>query len=151
MLSLLLLATAKTLLAQTSPKPIQSVTANNPWMDNQLVEPAALALLINQGKAGDIIIYNIGVVEDIKGARHIGPASDSENLKKLKAGVSGLPKNTAIIIYCGCCPFAKCPNIRPAFTELIKEGFTNIRLLNLTKNLQSNWTAQHYPMKTEQL
>ena len=149
-LSFLLLATARTLLAQTSPKPIQSITANNPWTDKQLVEPAALALLITRGKAGDVIIYNIGAVEDIKGARHIGPVSNLENLKKLETAVSGLPKNKAIIIYCGCCPFVKCPNIRPAFIELIKEGFTNIKLLNLPKNLQSNWIAQHYPMGTEQ-
>jgi len=137
---------ANHLFGQANPGPMPSLGVTNPWTNNQLIEPADLAAMINNGTAGNLAIYNIGAVEDIKGAKHIGPVSNPENLEKLKAAVAGLPKNTAIIIYCGCCPFTKCPNIRPAFIELTKDGFTDVKLLNLPKNLQTNWIAPGYPL-----
>ena len=128
---------------------MQSLDAKDPWTAKQLIAPAVLATDMKDGKTNDFHIYNIGAVEDIKGAKHIGPVSNLTNLEKLKANIASLPKNTVIIIYCGCCPFSKCPNIRPAFTELTKEGFTDIRLLDLPKNLQSNWITPGYPLKTK--
>ena len=41
----------------------------------------------------------------------------------------------------------KCPNIRPAFKELAAEGFTNIKVLDLKKNLQTDWVDKNYPMQ----
>jgi len=51
-----------------------------------------------------------------------------------------------MVIYCGCCPFTKCPNIRPAFQQLKKMGFTNVKVLDLPVNLQTNWIAIGYPL-----
>ncbi|GGH12613.1 hypothetical protein GCM10007352_19500 [Mucilaginibacter phyllosphaerae] len=110
------------------------------------MEPALLAANIKENPAKLPLILNIGAVEDIKGAKHIGAADKTENLKALKAMVTTLPKNADIVIYCGCCPFTKCPNIRPAFQELKKMGFTHIKLLNLPVNLQTNWIAKGYPL-----
>jgi hypothetical protein len=132
--------------AQTSPGAMTMPGVTNPWKDSELIEPATLAAAINAGEVKNAVIYNIGVVEDIKGATHIGGASKAENLEKLKRTASALPKSTPIIIYCGCCPFAKCPNIRPAFTELKSLGFNNVKLLNLPVNLQTNWIAKGYPL-----
>ncbi|MEO7215202.1 rhodanese-like domain-containing protein [Mucilaginibacter sp.] len=132
--------------AQTSPVALPAVLNNYPWTDSELIEPAALAASIKANTATLPLIINIGAVEDIKGAKHIGAASKSENLKALKSMVATLPKNTGIVIYCGCCPFPKCPNIRPAFQELKKMGFTNVKLLNLPVNLQTNWIGKGYPL-----
>ena len=131
--------------AQTSPKPMAALGINNPWSDSQLLEPSVLAGKIKTGETIPVIL-NIGAVEDIKGAKHIGPVSNAENLEKLKNTVAALPKNTALVIYCGCCPFTKCPNIRPAFLELEKSGFTNIKMLNLPVNLKTNWIANGFPL-----
>ncbi|RYE24292.1 MAG: rhodanese-like domain-containing protein [Sphingobacteriaceae bacterium] len=92
------------------------------------------------------LILNIGVVTDIKGARHIGAVSEAQNMKKLNTAVHLLPKTTPVVIYCGCCPFNKCPNIRPAFTALQKEGFTNIKVLDLPTNLKVDWSSKGYPL-----
>jgi len=116
-----------------------------PWTNDQLLEPAVLAAQLT-GDRDHAMILNIGKVEDIKGARHIGPVSKPENLEKLKSQVRSLPKNTELIIYCGCCPFAKCPNIRPAFATLKKMGFTNIKVLDIPVNLETNWTSKGYPL-----
>jgi hypothetical protein len=132
--------------AQTSPATIPTLEKPNPWTENQLIEPAELAALINNSKSDVPVIFNIGAVEDIKGAKHIGAVSNAENMEKFKHELNLLPHNTEIIIYCGCCPFSKCPNIRPAFLELQKTGFTNIKLLNLPTNLKTNWIAKGYPL-----
>lgn len=135
-----------TVKAQTNPVALPAALNNYPWADGDLLEPAVLAASI-QGNAAKLpLILNIGAVEDIKGAKHIGAAGKTENLTALKNAVAMLPKNTGIVIYCGCCPFPKCPNIRPAFQELKKMGFTHIKLLNLPVNLQTNWIAKGYPL-----
>jgi len=135
--------------AQISNPVAPTLTVSNPWTDTQLIEPSVLATQIKAGGTNIPLILNIGAVEDIKGATHIGAVNDAKNLEKLKITVAALPKNTAIVIYCGCCPFAKCPNIRPAFAELIKSGFTNVKLLNLSTNLKTNWIAKGYPLAGE--
>ena len=76
-----------------------------PWKSNQLMQPADLAALINNPKAKKPLIFNIGVVENIKGARNIGPASVNKNLSAFEGAIKGVPKNAAIVVYCGCCPF----------------------------------------------
>ena len=110
------------------------------------MEPDALAsLLINQ-KAQKPVIYNIGPLAGIKGAINIGSTSNKANLDKLGKALAGVPKDKMVVIYCGCCPFRNCPNIRPAFKLLKDMGFKNPRLLNLKQNLKVDWTDLGYPM-----
>lgn len=117
---------------------------SNPWTKNQLMEPSVLAKMIEKGQK--IRIYNIGVVEDIKGATHLGAASEKQNVEKLSKVLKGLPKNEMIVVYCGCCPMDKCPNIRPAFKALNDQKFTKAYLLNLTVNLKTEWINKGYPL-----
>jgi hypothetical protein len=144
---LLFLTAAISLKAQTSPGTAPTLGPLNPWTAKQLIEPDELAAAINSSTPGKPFIFNIGAVEDIKGAKHIGAVSKPESLESFKKVVSGMPKDTRIIIYCGCCPFTKCPNIRPAFSLLTGLGFTNIKLLDLPVNLKTNWRDKGYPME----
>jgi rhodanese-related sulfurtransferase len=129
--------------AQTSPKP-QTTLNKYPWTEKDLLAPELLAADIKNGKTP--LIYNIGVVEDIKGARNIGAASKAESIEKLKTAVAKLPKNTTVVIYCGCCPFTRCPNAQPAFNTLKSMGFTNVKLLNLPENLKTDWINKGFPL-----
>ncbi|WP_199233806.1 rhodanese-like domain-containing protein [Pedobacter sp. HMWF019] len=95
----------------------------------------------------NVKIYNIGVVENIKGAVNIGGASKPENLEKFRKTLKDLPKKQTIVIYCGCCPMGKCPNIRPAFNLLSAEKFTNIKLLELPDNIKIDWIDKGYPIE----
>jgi len=51
------------------------------------------------------------------------------------------------VIYCGCCPWDRCPNIKPAFEELAKMGFTRVKALYLAENFKVNWTDAGYPVQ----
>ena len=108
--------------AQISPKAIPSSIVANPWMETDLLNPAELAAEMKGTTTTTSFIFNIGAVDDIKGAKHIGPVSKPENMNSLVSAVFPLPKSAAIVIYCGCCPFVKCPNIRPAFEQFKKNG-----------------------------
>ena len=52
-----------------------------------------------------------------------GTASKEDGLADLKKWLATLPRSTNVVIYCGCCPFDRCPNIRPAYTALRDTGF----------------------------
>jgi hypothetical protein len=121
--------------------------SDEPWTDKQLKDPAALAATIADSKAPQPVIFNIGPVQQIKGAIAIGPANAQTNLDKLKQRLTKLPKDKEVIIYCGCCPFSRCPNVRPAFELLKKLKFTNAKLLNLPSNLNDDWISKGYPME----
>ena len=121
--------------------------SDNPWTDKQLKDPAVLAAAIADPKAPRPLIFNIGPVQQIKGAIAIGPATKPDNLEKLKQQLAKLPKDKEVIIYCGCCPYSRCPNVRPAFELLKKLKFTNAKLLNLPSNLNDDWISKGYPLE----
>ena len=120
---------------------------DDPWTDKQLKDPAVLAFALTDSKASRPVIFNIGPVDQIKGAIAIGPASAPANLDKLKKQLAKLPRDKEVIIYCGCCPFRRCPNVRPAFELLKQMKFTNAKLLNLPSSLKEDWISKGYPME----
>jgi thiosulfate/3-mercaptopyruvate sulfurtransferase len=120
--------------------------AQNPenWTKSQLMEPAQLAQQITTGKQIPLIL-SIGPGALIKHSVDIGSVSDEEALYKLQEQLKNVPKDTSIVVYCGCCPFAHCPNIRPAIQVLKDKKFTNYKLLNLEHNLKTDWLDKGYP------
>ena len=69
-----------------------------------------------------------------------------EGLQKLTAVLKSLDKKKKIVIYCGCCPFEHCPNVRPAIDMLIDMKFTNYFVLNLPHNIKTDWIDKGYPV-----
>lgn len=122
---------------------VSAQTSNEPWFSKQLIQPSELAKIINEKTT---FIFNIGPAGLIKNAIEIGEGQDKNNVEKLKNEVSKLPKDANIVIYCGCCPFGDCPNIRPTFKLLNDLKFTNHKLLNLPENLKVDWIDKGYPM-----
>jgi len=114
--------------------------------DRQYIEPLELATLLESPDAGNMLILNTGPVNDIRGAVNIGAVSEAKNLKKLKKLLRKLPKDKEIVIYCGCCPLAGCPNIQPAYDLLTEMNFTNYKVLNLREDLKTDWIDKGYPM-----
>ena len=119
---------------------------NDPWTQQQLLAPADLAKVLNDPKAPQPLVFSVGMQAIIKGSIDIGPAMKAENLNVLKGKLNKLPKNTQIVVYCGCCPFSRCPNIRPAMELLKNMQFTNYKLLNLPQNVKVDWIDKDYPM-----
>jgi thiosulfate/3-mercaptopyruvate sulfurtransferase len=125
-------------------------TNSEPWKPEQLMAPAELATIINDSATRQPLIISVGPVGLIKGAVDIGPVHEKEKLDKLKERLAKEKKDRMIVIYCGCCPFEHCPNIRPAFKLLNEMKFTNQKLLNLPHNLKADWINSGYPMTTPQ-
>jgi len=119
---------------------------SEPWKPEQLIAPLELAAIINNPVAPQPLIISVGPAGLIKGAVDIGPVHEKENLNKLKKLLSEEKKDREIVIYCGCCPFQNCPNIRPAFKLLDEMKFANQKLLNLPHNLKADWINYGYPM-----
>src|ERR1700712_5328840 len=106
--------------------------AADPWTAREVVAPEALASEVVANNVRGPLIIHIGFdvlyrAAHIKGTPYAGPASKAEGIEELKKAVAGQPHDRAIVLYCGCCPMDKCPNIRPAFTAIHEMGFANIR------------------------
>jgi thiosulfate/3-mercaptopyruvate sulfurtransferase len=113
---------------------------------SQLMPTADLVRLLEKPDAKKPLIYNIGFVGNIKGAEKLAPASKEDGLKLLRERTSKLSKRTPIVVYCGCCPFEHCPNVKPAYTMLQKMGFINAKILDLPTSIKADWIDKGYPM-----
>src|SRR5258708_33633306 len=69
-------------------------------------------------------------------------------MKELTTWAAGLPRSTNLVIYCGCCPLERCPNIRPAFQALQGLGFKNLRVLLLPQDFATDWAGKGLPYDT---
>ena len=118
------------------------------WTADQLMEPAALAQTLKINKKVPIII-SVGPGALIPNSIDIGMVSEEKKLDKFKEEIEGnkwvAEFNFSIVIYCGCCPFERCPNVRPAIDVLKKMKFTNYHLLNLPTNIKTDWISKGYP------
>jgi thiosulfate/3-mercaptopyruvate sulfurtransferase len=81
----------------------------------------------------------------ITGTSFAGPGSKAEGIADLKKAVAGQPHDRDIILYCGCCPFDKCPNIRPALAALHEMGFTHVKAMMVETNLKTDWIDKGFP------
>ncbi len=115
------------------------------WTADQLMEPAALANVLSSGKEVPLII-SVGPGAVIPHSYKAGMASTPEGMSAFTAKLDSLPKDTKLVIYCGCCPFEHCPNVRPAIDVLKEKGFTHYYLLNLPANIKTDWISKGYPV-----
>lgn len=121
----------------------QSLAQNSvTWTPDQLLEPAQLAHSLDSGKNAPLVIC-VGPGAVIPHSIDVGPAKDS--LAKLRSTLLDLNRDAAIVVYCGCCPFDHCPNVRPAIALLKELHFTNYKLLNLPHNIKTDWLDKGYP------
>ncbi len=121
---------------------------SDPWTPGELLQPAALALMVQSAKAPILLSVAFPVLyrgRHIAHAINAGPTSKPEGIEALKKEVAGLAKDADVVIYCGCCPMVKCPNIRPAYRVLKELGFTHVRVLSLPTNLHTDWVSKDYP------
>ncbi|NDJ13092.1 MAG: rhodanese-like domain-containing protein [Acidobacteriia bacterium] len=124
-----------------------SLLAGDVWQSKDLVQPKDVAADIRS----PLLLY-VGFpvlfrAAHIPGSVYAGPGSKTEGIEMLKKAVEGQPKNRAIIVYCGCCPWEKCPNMRPAFTALREMGYTNLKAMAIPENLKTDWTDKGYPIE----
>jgi hypothetical protein len=122
---------------------------SDPWSKQQTVQPADLAKELEDSSSAPTVVFvgfkRLYTAGHIKGAQYHGSGGSDEGLKEFTVWAASLPRSTNLVIYCGCCPMEKCPNIRPAFKALQSLGFQRIRVLMLTNDFASDWAAKGLP------
>jgi len=82
----------------------------------------------------------------IPGAEYVGAGNTAEGIQHLRERVKNLSKESAIVLYCGCCPWSHCPNVNPAYDALKQLGFTNVKVLYIANNFGADWVDKGYPV-----
>ena len=116
----------------------------------QLINPEDLLNILQSPKGEKPLILNVGpsllyMQAHIPGSEYIGASSDSQGMESLRRRVKPLPHNRFIVLYCGCCPWSHCPNVRPAYDALHKAGFTNVKVLYIADNFGTDWVYKGFP------
>lgn len=131
--------------AQFAPTPVSATTIP---AGNQMQAPE-LVHLLNPSDTQPLILQvgsRIFFAEaHIRGAQFAGPGSQPAGIELLEKTVASSPKHRLIVLYCGCCPWNRCPNVGPAFKRLHELGFTNVKVLYLANNFGDDWVAKGYP------
>jgi thiosulfate/3-mercaptopyruvate sulfurtransferase len=117
---------------------------------SQLLNPAELVKVLQSPQGEKPLVIQVGShvlyqQAHIPGSEYIGPASSESGLQRLSKRVEPLPRNRFIVIYCGCCPWSHCPNVKPASDALRAMGFTNVKVLYIADNFGANWVDKGYP------
>ena len=128
----------------------RGVAGDDPWAPGDLIQPDELARLLS-GEHKPVVLQ-IGIVHlyrmgHIPGSKYAGLASEAEGLNGLKKQAQSLDRNSEVVCYCGCCPWANCPNTRPAYLTLREMGFNKIRMLYLPESFGQDWSAKGYPVE----
>ena len=117
----------------------------------QLIQPEDLVNTLKSAKGSKPLIIQVGfrvlyVQAHVPGSEYMGPASSAEGIRQLRKRVEALPRTQSIVLYCGCCPWDKCPNVNPAYKEHRALGFTDVRVLYIADNFGKDWVDKGYPV-----
>lgn len=119
------------------------------WKKEQLMPTAELAEKIKTNAKDKPILFNVGPMEQIKGAVFVGRGTSATSIEKMKSSLSLESKTKPVVVYCGCCSYASCPNIKPAYDALVSLGFKNAKVLELPVGIKEDWVSKGYPMDEE--
>jgi thiosulfate/3-mercaptopyruvate sulfurtransferase len=136
-----------------SPAAKSATTAPDPAGETELptLLPSELAtLLATQGRPRPLLLHvgfrKLYQQAHIPGSEYVGPTSSPGALAALRTRVKDLERGTSVVVYCGCCPWDRCPNVRPVAHLLRELGFENARLLLLPQSFDADWVARGYPI-----
>ena len=116
---------------------------------SRLIHPEDLLKVLQTGKEKPLILqvgpHILFAQAHIVGSEYVGAASTEAGLNQLRKRVESVPRSQFIVLYCGCCPWSHCPNVKPAHDALTAMGFTNVKVLYLSDNFGTNWVDKGYP------
>jgi len=127
----------------------QAIAQWSPIAPGRLISPEDLAKMLQSGKEKPLMLqvgsHMLFLQAHIPGSEYVGPGANEAGLQQLRKRVESLPRNKFIILYCGCCPWNHCPNVKPADDALHTMGFTNVKVLYIADNFGTNWVDKGYP------
>jgi thiosulfate/3-mercaptopyruvate sulfurtransferase len=116
-----------------------------------LLEPEAFAANLRSPSAAKPLMLHVGfrtlyVQAHIPGSEYAGPTGQDAGLAALRARVASLAKDAPIVLYCGCCPWSRCPNVAAAYDALHALGFSHVKVLHIDQDFGTNWVDKGYPV-----
>lgn len=139
---------------EAPPANAKAQSSPDPWIPNSVITPQQLAQIISDSRQRRLVIFYVGPAalykrSHIPDAKFIGPPAQPDALKSLDQEAQKLDRHREIVIYCGCCPWNVCPNIRPAFAALHERGFKKVSVLHLPDSFRQDWVSQGFPTETK--
>jgi rhodanese-related sulfurtransferase len=118
---------------------------------SELINPEELVKVLQSPKGEKPLMIQVGShvlyqQAHIPGSEYIGPGSSEIGIQQLRKRVESLPRSKFILIYCGCCPWSHCPNVKPADDALHAMGFTKVKVLYIPGNFGMDWVEKGYPV-----
>ena len=135
-------------LIATAPAMAQSGSAPT-IPEEALIQPVVLADILKKGNPPPLLQVGFSVMyteAHIPGSIYAGPTGTEAGLEKLKIAVQGFDKAKPVVIYCGCCPWVRCPNVAGAYKTLTGLGFTRIQVLYIADNFGADRADKGYPV-----
>lgn len=129
-------------------------TRRGPWNKTQLIMPKELAALLSHSgdKKPPVLCVGFDFLykgAHVPGAQFIGPGREVKGIEALKKWAGGIPLGQEVVLYCGCCPFKECPNIRPAFEALRQAGLKRLKVLYIENSFARDWVDMGLPVEKE--
>jgi len=113
-----------------------------------LVQPQELtAQLAGKGVRPAVFMVGPNVLyrsKHIPGSVYAGPGQSAAGLAMLKAAAANLPRDREVVVYCGCCPWDRCPNVKPTVDLLKQMGFAKVKALYLVTGFKADWMDKGY-------
>jgi thiosulfate/3-mercaptopyruvate sulfurtransferase len=127
----------------------QQAGAAQDYPPASILEPSQLvALLARPGEKPLVICVGFEFLFNaahIPGALFIGPGRNATGLSALQKWADKVPRNKPIVLYCGCCPWNACPNVRPAYAALKQMGFSQLKVVRMKEDFARDWVQKGYP------
>jgi rhodanese-related sulfurtransferase len=115
--------------------------------DLALVQPPELAARLAGKAAPAVFMVGPNVLyrsKHIPGSVYAGPGQSEAGLAILKAEAGKLARDREVVVYCGCCPWDRCPNVKPAVELLKQMGFAKAKALYLGTGFKADWLDKGY-------
>ncbi len=115
-----------------------------------LVQLDELARVLADSTAVRPVVIQVGFAPlyrsyHIPGSVYAGPGSKPEGRAALRKALAAVPADRPVVLYCGCCPWVDCPNVRPAFQVAREAGRTGVRVLYIAGNFERDWVEKGLP------
>lgn len=133
--------------------PVSPSAPLDSWQNAERMTPEELASILRSPEAEKPSLFQVGfrvlfAQAHIPGSQFAGPGSKQAGLETLRKAVSAHPKTKLIVLYCGCCPWERCPNLEQPWTMLRAAGYTRVKVLFIQKNFGQDWAQKGYPFES---
>jgi thiosulfate/3-mercaptopyruvate sulfurtransferase len=130
-----------------------AASSSEPWTSAQTLQPADLVKEVVVTDSRDKPLFTcVGFHTYFKNA-HVpgavlnGPAIAPQNLDELENWTREIPRSANLVVYCGYCPLAGCPNLHPGFLALRTSGFKHLRVLPAPQSFAVDGVEKGYPIE----